>query len=70
MAKVMENIPNVRLFIDDILIASETLEEHTRDIKTVLQRLSEWRLVVNPKKVLSLLSKIKFLGFIISNSGI
>ena len=66
----MENIPNVRLFIDDILIASETLEEHTRDIKTVLQRLSEWRLVVNPKKVLSLLSKIKFLGFIISNSGI
>ena len=70
MAKVLVGLPNVRVFIDDILIASETLEEHFRDIAEVIKRLSQWGSVVNPKKVRFLLAKVKFLGFICSREGI
>ena len=70
MAKVLVGLPDVRVFIDDILIASETFEEHFRDIAEVTKWLSQWGLVVNPKKVRFLLAEVKFLGFICSREGI
>ena len=60
MSNVLAGLPNVRLFIDDILIASETLEEHMRDIKEVFKRLAQRGLVINPKKVYFLLPELSF----------
>ena len=70
MAKVLVGLPNIRLFIDDILIGSETLEQHMRDIKTVFKRLSKYGLIVNVGKCRWLLPEVKFLGNIVSRSGI
>ena len=44
MGKVLVGLPNVREFIDDILIASETLEEHFRDFVVVMKDFpsGEW----------------------------
>ena len=70
MEKVLEGLPNVRLFIDDILIASETLEQHFKDIEAVFERLQRFGLVAKIKKCTFLLSKITFLGHEISREGV
>ena len=70
MEKALEGLPNVRLFIDDILIASETLEQHFKDIEAVFERLHRYGLVAKIKKCTFLLSKITFLGHDISREGV
>lgn len=52
-------------YLDDILIYSETLEEHKEHVSKVLQKLLEYSLSVKPEKCTFHAQKVKFLGFII-----
>ena len=70
MRRVLEGLPNVILFIDDILIASDSLEQHFRDIEAVFERLKRHKLIAKVKKCTFLLSKIIFLGHEISRAGV
>jgi hypothetical protein len=53
------------VYFDDILIFSQTFEEHLDHIQQVLTKLREAGLTIHPKKVQLCRQKLKFLGHII-----
>ncbi|KAI3220470.1 hypothetical protein DTO012A9_10171 [Penicillium roqueforti] len=57
-------------FVDDIMIYSETLEEHKKHVREVLERLQRAGLQVALSKCEFSVQKTKFLGFIVSTDGI
>ena len=61
---------NVFIYLDDILIASETEEEHLKDIATVLALLDKHNLRLSIDKCEFLKTSLTFLGYEISASGI
>ncbi len=58
------------VFLDDILIASTTEEEHRRHVRAVLERLDEAGLVITPAKCKYGKKEIQFLGYKVNNQGI
>jgi hypothetical protein len=60
----------VIVYIDDILIFSDTLESHVRDVRAVLQRLIKNRLYAKVQKCEFHQTQITFLGYIISAEGV
>ena len=57
---------NVFGYLDDILVFSETLEQHVAHVCLVLQRLLENRLYAKAEKCEFHRSTIQFLGFVVS----
>jgi hypothetical protein len=60
----------VVVFIDDILIYSQTKEEHVDHLKMVLQRLREHQLYVKLSKCEFWIDEVLFLGHIIKKDGL
>ena len=58
------------VYMDDILIYSETREEHISHVKQVLQKLREAGLQADIKKCEFLVQETQFLGLIVSTEGI
>ena len=58
------------VYIDDIIIFGKDQEEHARNLKTVLQRLKEFNIIVKPGKCLFGSNKVKYLGHQVDASGI
>jgi len=57
-------------YLDNLLIYSESKEEHTEHVKKVLQRLQEAGLQADIQKCEFLVTKTKYLSFIISTEGL
>ena len=57
-------------YLDDVVIYSETFEDHLDHLKEVFSRLRQAGLTVNPDKVSLVSSSLSFLGHIISPSGV
>jgi hypothetical protein len=60
----------VIVFIDDILIYSNSEEEHARHLRVILQRLRDHQLYAKFSKCAFWLKEVPFLGHIISAEGI
>ncbi|GJV20852.1 putative reverse transcriptase domain-containing protein [Tanacetum coccineum] len=60
----------VIVFIDDILVFSKSKEEHEEHLRTVLQILRQEKLYAKFSKCEFWLSKVAFLGHIVSTEGI
>src|SRR6266481_6686441 len=60
----------VVIYLDDILIYSESVEEHRSHVRQVLNHLRENNLHVKPEKTLFHMQSIKFLGFMVSPAGV
>ncbi|KAJ4802068.1 polyprotein [Rhynchospora pubera] len=60
----------VVVFIDDILIYSRSFEEHVKHLRIVLSRLRECKLYGKFSKCDFWLSKVAFLGHVISGEGL
>jgi len=58
------------IFIDDILIYSRTLEEHVHHLWIALEVLRRNELYAKFSKCEFWLSKVAFLGHIVSNEGV
>ena len=58
------------IYLDDIVIWSQTVEEHVCNVRTILQALKDARLYCNPKKSRLFCDEIHFLGHKISRQGI
>ena len=57
-------------YLDDILIYSDTLEEHIQHVRKVLQRLHKYGLYVKLEKCQFHACQVNFFGFVISPEGI
>ena len=58
------------IYVDDIVVYSESLEDHLVHLRKVLQRLREHQLFVKLKKCSFAQSEIEFVGFIVGRKGI
>ena len=56
----------VVVYLDDILIYSESVEEHREHVRLVLQALRDAKLLVNPEKSEFKKRKVNYLGYVIS----
>ena len=56
-----------KIYVDDILIYSLTLDEHKRDIITVIERLNKYKLKIKLKKCEFFKTSLQFLGHTIED---
>lgn len=68
--QVLTGLDFVFVYIDDILIASKTENEHIHHLTEVFERLSSFGVSIKPTKCEFGVSKINFLGHVISVEGI
>lgn len=60
----------VIIYMDDLLIATETVEENLKGLKEVLSILKKYKFELNYKKCQFLKKQVEFLGYILSAKGI
>jgi len=60
----------VVIYLDDILIYSDNMNNHKKHVKEVLKRLQENRLYVSPTKCVFHQNRIEFLGFVLGVDGL
>jgi len=58
------------VYLDDIIIYSDTLEEHVRHVTTVIRILKEEKLYLSEKKLRFLCKEVKILGCVVTDDGI
>lgn len=67
--EVLQGLDFCYAYIDDILIASTSIEEHLQHLETVFQRLQKYGVVISPAKCIFGQSEVKFLGYMVSAAG-
>ena len=70
MDQVCRELSFVFIYMDDILVASNTPEEHDQHLQTLFTRLSQYGLVINPDKCQFDVSTLDFLGHCVSSASI
>ena len=70
MDQVLRELPFCFAFLDDILVASTSEEEHREHLQKLFQRLTEFGITINPLKCVFGASELKFLGHSVSSTGI
>ena len=57
-------------YLNDVLIFFKTLEEHSKHVKIVFERFCKWNLCCKLLKCIFGVTKVTFLGFILTTRGI
>jgi len=70
MDEVMNGLEYTFCYLDDILVASATPEEHVEHLTEVLARLERHGLVLNGEKCVLGVAEVEYLGHSVSASGI
>lgn len=70
MDEVLRGLPFVFCYLDDVLVASRSVEEHRCHLMQVFERIKKFGLVVNLKKSEFGTSSIDFLGHHVTSEGI
>ena len=70
MQRTLGHLGFVGIYLDDIIIFSNSLEEHKQHVEAVLKILKKDGLVANEKKCTFGVSEITFCGFVISNGAV
>ena len=70
MVQVLQGIPGVVYFIDDILVTGCTRVKHEANLRRVLGRIRVYGLQLKKSKCLFFQKKLEFLGHLISQDGI
>ena len=61
---------NVEVYVDDIVVKSNSCEQHVSNLKEVFQALRKHRMRLNPDKCAFGVEGGKFLGFMLTHRGI
>jgi len=69
MDQVLQGLDFVVVYIDDILVASTTMEQHIEHLESVFTKLEEFGLVLNLEKCCFAKSTVDFLGHRLSAAG-
>jgi transposase InsO family protein len=67
---VLRNLNFLFTYIDDVIIASETEEQHKEQLKLVFERFNRYGITINVSKCDFGKSKLEFLGYEVSADGI
>ena len=67
MDRVGHNLDFVFIYLDDVLVASSSMEEHYEHVRTLFDRLEQYGLVVNPAKCLFGVKELDFLGHTVNS---
>ncbi|GFW44293.1 retrovirus-related Pol polyprotein from transposon 297 [Trichonephila clavipes] len=72
MDQFRNGLPNVNIlvYLDDIVVLSETFEQHIEDLRMVFDRLKKFKLCANREKCKFVCSRVKYLGLWITPKGI
>ena len=70
MDAILGDLPYVFVYIDDLLVASNSAEEHMDHLDTVFALLAENGLVVNRPKCVLDVTSLEFLGYRVDANGI
>nr|VZI04584.1 unnamed protein product [Spirometra erinaceieuropaei] len=68
--RVLRGLPFIYAYIDDLLVASSTTEEHMEHLATVFDRLQQFGVVLNPSKCVFGVPSLEFLGHLVDSQGI
>ena len=69
LSQLLKKFENVQVYLDDILICSNSKKEHDQKLAEILKVLKDANIKINFKKSEFQKSKIRYLGFIISDEG-
>ena len=70
MENLLQGIPNVVVYIDDILVTGATEQEHLKTLEEVLNRLEKAGLRLKRSKCLFMVPSVDFLGHKIDSQGL
>ena len=70
MDTVCQDLDFVFIYLDDVLVASKTAEEHRVHLAKLFTRFRDFGLVLNPAKCVIAQPQLKFLGHRVSAQGI
>ena len=67
---VLQGIPGVQCYLDDIIVTGRTREEYLKSLDKVLGRLEEYGLKANREKCKCLQNSVEYLGHVITAEGL
>lgn len=67
---VFQDLDYVYCYIDDILVASESPEQHMEHLRTVFQKLLKAGVSINTSKCVFGTEQVEFLGYLVSGQGV
>ena len=70
MDSLLQGLPHVTVYLDDILITGETEQEHLQNLDTVLQKLQTAGLRMKKSKCLFMAPEVEYLGHKINSEGL
>ncbi|UYV61958.1 hypothetical protein LAZ67_1007166, partial [Cordylochernes scorpioides] len=70
MDRVLSGIGGVICYIDDVLIATASIEEHLALLKTIFARLAKYNIKLKKEKCLFLQKEIEYLGHLVTGESI
>ena len=68
--QVLKGLPSAYAYINDILVATDTEEEHSEKFEILSKRLHDYGIAIDEAKSIFGLPTLEFLGIEISNAGI
>jgi len=69
MSQLLGDLHFVGVYVDDIVIFSNSVEEHTEHVRLVIDRLTRAKLIINKEKSNFLCTRVLLLGFVIDANG-
>uniref|UniRef100_A0A8C5DEF6 Gypsy retrotransposon integrase-like protein 1 n=1 Tax=Gouania willdenowi TaxID=441366 RepID=A0A8C5DEF6_GOUWI len=69
MDSALRDMPFIFVYLDDVLVASSSEEEHAAHLRALFTRLDQHGLIINPAKCVFGVPSIQFLGHLISSNG-
>ena len=70
MDEVVHNIDNAHCYVDDIIIATNTIEEHYEALHKLFERLDKFGIRLNASKCIWCKESVRYLGHIISQNAV
>ncbi len=70
MEKILQGLPGVVCYLDDILVMGKDEQEHLTNLSRVLERLSERELRLKKSKCCFMLPSVQYLGHTIGKEGL